>query len=422
VVHSGQVSLAPPPTLGDARARLGSHAIERSSSHPDEFMRLTRSLAPLLALAMGPAFAFAQPGVEFTSFPPSIRAAAMAGAGNAIFWGGSTDDWANPALIAFHEGMQYEFGTVALVPQVFTDAHFTTNRFTLGGAGLGVLMAGSPFGIGRQRFDLGTLGFLGGTTHLGDDIASWGVGVSLSGLVRLSHGMRGTRPPGFTRHFDVAAGYNHKVDSPWVGSEILRDFETRAHDIGVLARVTPLNTFGSDAAHPKRIDVSYGWSVIDQNDVDGGSGHAPLARVDRNGVAARFLLDRAPDIAPYQPRGPWAGNFSPWISVSFAFDFDHRQTPSVFFSPGAAVSTSDVQRMGLELIMANVVALRVGHVEVEGNDTTTLSYGGGIGYSFGQLGRVSYDFASTPVMEFPRMDHHGISVRLDPLALARTIH
>ena len=48
-------------------------------------------------------------------FDPSIEAAGMGGASIAAFWEENPNDHANPALMGFHSGLRYSYGTTQLV-------------------------------------------------------------------------------------------------------------------------------------------------------------------------------------------------------------------------------------------------------------------------------------------------------------------
>src|SRR4051794_8567912 len=84
--------------------------------HPSRLTRMVLKLiasvcltfaAPATSLAQGP---LAETGAQSLFVDPSVRSSAMGHSSNAVFWGGVTNDWSNPALLAFRQGIQYEWG------------------------------------------------------------------------------------------------------------------------------------------------------------------------------------------------------------------------------------------------------------------------------------------------------------------------
>src|SRR5438552_2647168 len=83
----------------------------------------------------------------------SVRAAALGGASNALFWGDEFDHWANPALLGYAHAIHYEHARTRLVPGLAANVFLTSDVITLGGAGLGVVMSGKP--LGQVKLDYG---------------------------------------------------------------------------------------------------------------------------------------------------------------------------------------------------------------------------------------------------------------------------
>ena len=75
---------------------------------------------------------------------PSIRSQGMGGASGAVFWGESPNDWANPALLGYRRGFQYEFAEL----DNGSLGHVSFGHVTVGFQGLAVSFAGRPFGFG----------------------------------------------------------------------------------------------------------------------------------------------------------------------------------------------------------------------------------------------------------------------------------
>jgi hypothetical protein len=63
----------------------------------------------------------------------------------------------NPALLAYHQGIRYEYGTTRLVPELAHDVSFRSEVLTVGGFGVGAYMAGKPWkSLGGIRLDYGS--------------------------------------------------------------------------------------------------------------------------------------------------------------------------------------------------------------------------------------------------------------------------
>ena len=108
------------------------------------------SVAALLCLAAP--LAHAQGTGRSLDLDPSVRASGMGAASGAVFWGDDLNRWANPALLAYHHGVRYEWGKTQLVPGLLANVFFRREILTVGGGGFAVWTAGQPSGrleIGR---------------------------------------------------------------------------------------------------------------------------------------------------------------------------------------------------------------------------------------------------------------------------------
>ena len=354
--------------------------------------------------------------------PTSIRAAGMGGASNAVFWGDDPDDWANPALSAYHSGIRYTFGRTQLLPQFSDDIFVTSHRFNVAGGGVGVETSGRPLdGLGGQHIDYGKSeltdqsGNLLGEFKSYEDEDSWRLGVSLAGVMKALDQWRGTGFPHVLRTVDVGAGYGRRHLEeryiPTVGAG-----KADMTDYGVLLRVTPFDSFDSDGAgRPARLDVAMAWSVLNSGDAIENFpffGSTAVPRMDRFGTAAHFALGGAPNHVPASPAW-YSGAFEPLVSVGVAADFEHVEHDRS--------SSYDVRHYGLESVVMNVLWLRVGQVEDQTGDIHGTSGGFGVGYQFGNVGSLRYDFASIPQGgDLKNINRHGFTIALHPLALARS--
>lgn len=391
--------------------------------HSGRFTAAARVALALVPLILALSSVRAQGSARTLLFPTSIRAAGMGGASNAVWWGEDPDDWGNPALVAYHSGLRYSFGRTRLLTQLTDDIHFTSHRLTLAGGGLGFESSGRPLdGLGGQRLDYGRSwltdenGMLQGTFESHEDADSWGAGASLAGVTTFLAHRLGSEPPRALRMVDVGLGYARRhVEERYIPT--LGEGTTDVSNYGALLRLTPLDTFDSDGAErPVRLDLSYGWSVLNSGDANSNfpfTGTSPAPKMTRNGLAARFALGGAPDQVPASA-GWYSGVFEPLVAVGVAADFE-RVEHDVIGSP------YDVQRYGLESVVKNVLWLRLGDVEDDDGDIHGLSGGVGIGYQFGSMGNIRYDYASVPQSgENKNLSRHGVTVAVHPLALARS--
>src|SRR5438093_2242589 len=113
------------------------------------------SLAVLLFALARPSVGLAQGTARSMDFDLSIRSAGMAGASNAVFWGGPLNHWANPAVLGYTHGIQYEYGKTQLVPGLATDVFIRSQAVKLGWGGIGRVAQGQPEGVGGGLLDYG---------------------------------------------------------------------------------------------------------------------------------------------------------------------------------------------------------------------------------------------------------------------------
>ena len=158
------------------------------------------------------------------SFNTSPRAEGMGGAGVATVWGGDTNLWANPALLAFRPGVRYGTMHSQLAKGLTDDIFIDKKELTLNHAGLGLLYARAP--MDHVFLNMGTQQ---GTDENGNATGefqswmrsrSWGLGVGVAQVLE---------------HFDFA-DLNGWFDV--AGGVIWRDFEDRLAPDDVLQDAT----------------------------------------------------------------------------------------------------------------------------------------------------------------------------------------
>ena len=327
---------------------------------------------------------------------PSVRSRGMGGASGAVFWGRGTNDWANPALLGLAGGISYTGGTTDLYK-----ADQLTHRWTLGYGGIGFAAAGDPFSGPPGLEIVADPGILTSST---DEVRSWGIGASLSGIAAAVAGLGHGEPPAFTRYADLGFGYNHKGSNTSLHSPF-GTFETSAVgvDWGLLARGAFPFALGGGAI-PARVEGGYAYSVMNANDV----GSAPVVRSHRHGIAARFGLDLP---ASWRDRLPsWlAAGFEPLVSVGAAWDRD-------FISDGSGPTNHDASYLGGELGLAGVAFLRFG------SQTGYNSWGYGLGLPVGRFGGIRYDEAKlAEISGRDPLTSHSWSVWADPVEMTRAL-
>lgn len=359
---------------------------------------------------------------------PSVRAAGMARASNAVFWGDPPDLWANPALLAYQQGLRYERSKTRLVPDLTSDVTFEIRRVTWGGGAIALALAGQPLDrLGGSRLSYGTsegadsAGNPTGPFESFEKIRSWSFGLSLAQLTENAAVLLHRTPVSLSRYADVSFGMSTKdlqmVLAP--GTE----GSTTARDIGVLVRLSPINSIDGpgDAAWPVRVDASYGWSILSYNDATvifpSESSPDPVSRHHRQGIAARAALGLPADFRgglEAHRLGWLIPGFTPLVSLGIANDWTHSTAGDL-----DAPSTSyDTRALGLELTIANVLSVRQGWYEDKDGDIDDTSSGWSLGLPLGRIASVRYDWARFPeCCGLSHIQPRGWTAWMNPLAL-----
>jgi hypothetical protein len=388
-------------------------------------MRLDPRWSSLFALLLCVSGAHAQSALDLD---PSIRSSGMGGASAAVFWGGDANGWANPALLGYHSGLRFEHGRTQLVPDLADDVYFATDRITIGSGWFGVSLAGRPVeGLGRIRLDYGASEFVDesgdplGSFPSHEDVASWGAGVSVGGLIEALARWRGAEPPALTRWVDLAFGVSSKdVDVVRAPRRLWGTASATGDDVGLLLRATPLdNTRGATPAVPLRLDLSYGFSILDFNDAylvflneDLAS---PLSRIFFNGCAARVAVGLPVSLRPSLGGTGWlADSFDPLLSVGLARDNEHVQ------AGGNRHSGYDVTHLGAEVTALNLVTVRTGYLDDPLGERSGATFGLGIGFQLGRFLGFRYDYGTLPESTgLSDLKRHGYTIFVDPVAFYR---
>ena len=366
-------------------------------------------LAALIGLprSAGAALIFEAIPSPILDYDPSVRSVSMGGASGAVLWGDAPNYWANPALLGYAEGIRYEDELQHLPTldigiggeTLIMDSRAMARREVIGYGGLGIALAGRPFdGPGGIRFVTKVTDMIPGsptsTDEFSDDVWSWSAGISASRLVQSFAALSRRKPPGFTRHVDLAAGYTHKSTGT-TGQAV-------SHDWGLLARGgAPLQL----RAATLRFEGAYGYSVLNAP----GSSFLATYRRHRNDLAARAAIE-APKPLTRLP-GWLREGFQPLLSIGGAWQAEHlfyAFSVDTFFS-----STDQTSRAwGGELTLMNVVSLRMGR-----DRSHQTSTGWGLSLPIGRFASFRYDRSRLDNDFAPVL--RSWSVWVDPVAMIR---
>lgn len=342
--------------------------------------------------------------------PPSAATAGRGGAGTAAFWSADLDDWSNPALLGYVQGMDYRWTTTLLLPQLTSDIRFRTHRLAMGGGGIGVNFASATVDYGvTTAADPG--GAPTGTFRPTESADPIGAGLSLSRLTAAISALRGAPTPTLARYVDVAAGFSAKsltialAPSFYVGGSAT----ARVRDFGWLLRVNPVPRTDAGRAF---VETAFGHASLNYDDasiVFVGEDMADLVvKQHRDGAALRLGFPLRLGAA----RGPvgWiVRGMDPYLTVSVTADHVRHENPGY-----------EVDAVGGEIDLGALVTGRIGHVTDRGSDIDGFSYGVGIGLPLARFMGLRYDFASYPeATGQSHLHRHGVGAWFDLIALAR---
>jgi hypothetical protein len=256
-----------------------------------------------------------------------------------------------------------------------------------------------------------------------EDVASWGAGVSVGGLIEALARWRGAEPPAFTRWVDLAFGMSSKdVDVVLAPRRLGGTASATGEDIGLLLRATPLdNTRGATPSVPLRLDLSYGHSILNFNDENvvfiSEDLASPLSRIFFDGCAARVAAGLpVPLRSSFGGPGWLADSFDPLLSVGLAWDNEHVQ------AGGDSHGGYDVTHLGAEVTVLNIVTVRTGHLDDPAGERSGATFGLGIGFQLGRFLGFRYDYGTLPEASTLRdLQRRGYTIFVDPVAFYRAV-
>lgn len=390
-----------------------------NSHHAGQCRQLPLLLAlALLALMIIPASGLAgtaSSGAQALFFNPSVRSAAMGGAGAALWWGGDANDWANPALLAYHRGIRYHKMQTDLIPQLSNSTTFSSKRLTVGWEGIGFLEAGKIGLVGGGQYDMGNQM---GTDENGEITGLWqpwaqthamGLGVD---LIRLGH-LLGWQDLDPTR-WSLSVGHVWKsYEDLLAPGSLLQDVgdggtSVSTRDAGAFLRWTPLNSLnGKDSWLPSlggaRLDLAAGVSRQNYNKaeviyVDSDQAD-PVAKSDRLCASVVLAVGNLADGSDGSFLNTLFEGMSPLVSAAVIFEKRNFVTPAPL---DWTVDWSDWSRKanetgyGIELTLANIVSYRLGHLEDEDDGISGKTSGWSLGIPIGTIAGFRYDRATVP--------------------------
>ena len=375
-----------------------------------------------LVLAAAPAraqFETAAPSLTL-DLETSIRSAAMAGTGAAVFWG-EPDVWANPATLSGLRGVSWLQGHTNLNPSVDNDIVFDSQQVVFGGAGIGVSVMGQPFtGIGKARFDSGPVTFtdpFGSTTFsVFEKTESFGLGISPLRMLDAARANEGEARPRLTDVGEIAVGYQTERTTLGVAAESTSvSFDAgESYDWGVSGRLALARLWWPKA--PLRLDLAAAYAELNNKRESSNSLSVTPTQFRRSAVALHASPRPPVERSPSPSSLPWWRPADvPEFSATIAYDHDQ--------SRDAFGTRSGIDHVGFEAEAFRLLALRVGYLSDPGRDIHGVAYGGGVTLPIGAWGSAGYQLALEPLSEGlkPRY-RQGWSLWLDPARIWSDTH
>jgi hypothetical protein len=250
-----------------------------------------------------------------------------------------------------------------------------------------------------------------------DEVRSIGVGVSVLDLVSSVLVATGAEPIALSRHVALMVGHSWKdfeVDFTPFGRG-----EGEQKDRGAAIRISPVDQIGDDLLTPSertrfRLDLSGGYAQLNYDEGGDvfyeGLAPDPVFELRRAGGAGRFTI-----ALPTQRMG-WIHDFvSPTVSLGVSWE------SSDYYDDGESFDL-DIERTGQELVVADVLYLRHGHVEDdEVFAVEDETWGFGVSLRYRQMVGVRFDYGEYPyartVEPDGSVDRYGITAFVDPFRL-----
>jgi hypothetical protein len=391
----------------------------------------------LSILSAGIASAGSGAGAIVYSFNNSARFEGMGSAGVGAPWGGATNQWANPAQLAYRQGFHFEWARSQLAAGLADDIVYSDNELMFGYSGITLTWGLWP--AHGKYLDMGTQW---ATDENGQQLgpfssymksSSYGLAVDVVQVFDLIKSRTGSE--GWYRYASLSFGYVRKNYEDQLGGNI-QDTQgggtatAKTFDLGWVARVTPLNTLDTDGALGFLLGAAYGASTLnggdefimhsdaDQSDLlpraylSGWSFHGEMALGKENWHSSMggFLAGLH-------------GTFNPLLSFTYAdqvnqpgyyWDNDREE----YFYGKDPSGAQDETGEGWEVGLANIAFLRRGHFTALYGDIDDDTWGWGINLQENDKWGVRYDSASVPQAKgLPNVTRRTWSLWVDPMAI-----
>ena len=383
-------------------------------------------LALIAALYFHPTPALAQLPSQF--FDPSIEAAGMGGASIGAFWEENPNDHANPALMGFHSGLRYSYGTTKLLAELAPDVDYRTHRILAGAWGVGVAITGKPVSsIGRLRLDYGRSqitdidGNVIGEAEAHEDVRSFAVGVSVFDLISSIRVAKGGEPLALSHRLSLALGHAWKTYKfEVVPSNLFPDGpgEGSNNDAGILLRVAPFDEIGSGLRETSdrlrwKVDIAGAYTRLNYlhdrplEFADGSTDE--ILEHDLYGGSVLFTA-----ALPNDGVGDLWNFATPAIRMGVVYE--HLK----LYDNGNDLGGGG-NRYGAELSVIDMLYLRYGRVDDDLLSNADNTFGGGIQLKYRNMIGVKGDYAAYPRGGFlnDNYDRWGITFFVDPYRLMK---
>ncbi len=393
----------------------------------------------LSILAAGIAVAGSGAGAIVYSFNTSARFEGMGSAGVGAPWGGATNQWANPAQLAYRQGFHCEWARSELAAGLADGIVLKNNELIFGYSGITLIWGQWPasglyLDMGEQQAT-DENGQPIGTFSSYMKSSSYGLAVDVVQVFDLIRSRTGNE--GLYRYASLSFGYVRKNFEDKLSSDaIIQDpqgggtAQANTYDLGWVARVTPLNTLESDNSLGFLLGAAYGSSTLnggdefivhydaDQND--------PLPRAHLNGwsLHAEMALGREQWLSSKSGfMADLYDTFNPIVSLTYAsqdnvpgYVWDRDREEYIYEKNTSG--TQDETGTGWEVGFANVLFYRRGHVEALYGDIDGDTWGVGGNLQYKDMFGARYDRANVPQARgLPEVVRHTWSFWVDPLAI-----
>jgi hypothetical protein len=361
----------------------------------------------------------------------------MGGAGVGTPWGGAPNQWANPAQLAYRQGVHYDGARYELARGLADDIVLTNSEFMFGHSGVSVIWGLWP--ASGLKLDMGNQE---GVDENGDPTGTFSsymksrsYGVAVDAVQILDRFLSRTGHSDLKRYVSLSYGYVKKdYEDQLAPDQIIQDpygggsATANTHDRGWVVRVTPLNTLDTDGPLGFLLGGAYGESTLNGGDedihhvdasqsdplprahLDGWSLHGEIAfgREHWRNTSPGFLANLYDTLNPLfsftyasqsnVPGYRWDGDLGEYVEGK---DFDYEETGD-----------------GWEMGLANIFFLRKGHFTAPYGDIDDDTSGWGINLQVNKEFGLRYDTASVPqATGLPRVDRYSWSFWVDPLAI-----